>query len=135
VSVKDVAPEDQAHLVCPDEFPPEEEGLREPLRAWLHDVRDPQAPLGPVLQQGLEPRTFLWRRDDKDVPDPRQHQHRQGVIYHRFVVDGEELLAHHLGDGVKSGPRSTGKDDPLSFYPDPVHAHFCPLMVRSTTCM
>ena len=98
--IKDVVPEDQANLVGPDEVPPEEKGLREPLRARLHDIRDPQAPLGPVLQQRLEPRTIFRRRDDEDVPDPRQHQHRQGVVDHRLVVDGEELLAHHLGDGV-----------------------------------
>ena len=90
VAVEDVVPQDQANLVGPDELPPEEKGLRQSLRTRLHDIRDPQAPLAPVLQQRLEPRTFLRRRDDEDVPDSRQHQHRQGVVDHRLVVDGKE---------------------------------------------
>ena len=39
-------------------------------------------------------------RDNQNLPDPRQHQGAEGVINHWFVVDGQELFAHCLGDGM-----------------------------------
>ena len=63
-------------------------------------------------------RTKDWKAGDAFLiypggelsPDASQHQHRDGVIHHRLVEDGNELLAHTLGDGVKSGTGASGEN-------------------------
>ena len=49
--------------------------------------------------------------DDEDVLYPREHEDAQGVVDHGLVVDGHELLAHHLGQGEVAGPGSAREDD------------------------
>ena len=53
----------------------------------------------------------MGRGDDEDVLYPREHEDAQGVVDHGLVVDGHELLAHHLGEGKEPGPRTARKDD------------------------
>ncbi len=51
-----------------------------------------------------EVRQVMRRRDDQDVPDARQHQHRQRIIDHRLVVDRQQLLGD--GEGQRIEPRA-----------------------------
>ena len=53
-------------------------------------------------------REVLGRGDDKDLPDAREHQRAHGIIHHRLVVDGQELLAHSLCDGVQPRAGASG---------------------------
>ena len=53
------------------------------------------------------------RGDEEDVPDPRFEQRGQGVVDHRLVVDGLELLRSDAGDRVEAGAGSARQDDPL----------------------
>jgi len=57
----------------------------------------------------------MGRCDDQNIPDSRQHQGAEGVINHWFVVDGQELFAHCLGDGMEARAAATGQDDSLAF--------------------
>ena len=38
----------------------------------------------------------------------RKHQRAHGIIHHRLVVDGQELLAHPLCDGVQPRAGASG---------------------------
>ena len=49
--------------------------------------------------------------DDEDIPDARHHEHGHRIIDHRFVINGQELLGHSFGDGIKPGAAAAGEDD------------------------
>ena len=53
----------------------------------------------------------MRRGYDQDILEPGQHEHRQGVVDHGFVIDGEELLTHYPGDRMEARARSAGEDD------------------------
>ncbi len=53
-----------------------------------------------ITQQPLKTEQILQGGDDENLPYPCQHQCRDGIIDHRHVVDGQQLLAYSLGDGV-----------------------------------
>ena len=63
------------------------------------------------VQQAFEARQVVGGADDEDVADAREHQCTDGIIHHRFVVNGKQLLAHALGDGIQSGAGSSGEND------------------------
>ena len=64
-----------------------------------------------IAEEPLELRRVVRGGDDQDVSDPGQHQRAEGVVDHRLVVDGHQLLADAHGDGVQPGPAATGQDD------------------------
>ena len=66
-----------------------------------------------VVQQLPKAADVLRRRDQQDVANAGQHQHRQGIIDHRLVVDGQQLLAHRPGDRKEPRARPPGEDDPF----------------------
>ena len=41
--------------------------------------------------QTPERRLIFGRGDDEDLPDAREHQHGDGIVDHRLVVDREQL--------------------------------------------
>ena len=49
-----------------------------------------------------------------NIPDSCQHQHTDGVIHHRFVVDGQQLFANTLGNRVVARAGPSGEN--YSFY-------------------
>ena len=99
-AVEDVIAQDQADAVVADEVLPDEEGLCEAVGARLLGVGETDAVVGAVAQQTPEGRQVLRGADDQDVPDARQHQRADGVVHHRLVVDGQQLLADALRDGI-----------------------------------
>ena len=99
-TVEDVVAEDQADRILSDELLPDQKGLGQSVGRGLLGVAHPHAEIGPVAQQALESREVRGGRDQQDVADPGQHQHRNGVVDHRLVVNREELFAHALGDGI-----------------------------------
>jgi hypothetical protein len=38
--------------------------------------------------------------DEQDVPNARQHQRRQRIVDHRFVINREQLFADHARDRI-----------------------------------
>lgn len=63
-----------------------------PFRRFLHSIRKSDAKLTAVSQQIVEARGVLRRRDDQNVPDPRQHQGSQGVVDHGLVIYRAEAV-------------------------------------------
>ena len=59
----------------------------------------------------MEGLSLVRCRDDQDVPDTREDEGGQGVVDHRLVIDGHELLARPQRDGMQPGPSTAGQDD------------------------
>src|SRR5438093_7433666 len=112
-AVEDVVAERQGDPVGSDELASDNERLRESIRARLRGVLDLQADLGAVAEQPPEAIALVWRGDDEDVADTREHQVRQRVVHHRLVVDRDELLADRARQRMQTRARATGEDDAL----------------------
>ena len=111
VAEEDVVAQDEGAGLAADELLAEDEGLGQALGARLHFVGEAQAELGAVAEERLEAGQVLGRRDDEDVADAGHHQDREGVVDHRLVVDGQELLADGPGDGKETRAGPPGEDD------------------------
>ena len=74
VAVEDVVTEDKGDAVLTDELFTNDESLRQAIGAGLHGVFKLDTPLAAIAEQLLEARGVLWRRDDKDFPNTRQHE-------------------------------------------------------------
>jgi len=83
-------------------------------------VRIRDAELAAGAQQVLKARRVLWRGNDEDLPDTRQHESGRRVVDHGFVVDGEELLGCDHGERVESGARAAS----LTYFYDDRLKHF-----------
>jgi hypothetical protein len=81
-------------------------------------VAEPDAPLGAVSQQPLKLRQIPRRRDDENISDSGEHEHGQGIIDHRLVVDWKELFRDSFGYGMEPGRPSAGEKN---------STHRCPL--------
>jgi hypothetical protein len=64
-----------------------------------------------VAEQGLELRRITGSRNDQDFANAGQHQCRERIIDHRFVVDGQQLLADNLSNRPEPASGSAGKDN------------------------
>ena len=53
----------------------------------------------------------------KNVPDPRVHEHGQGIVNHRFVINRKQLLGCHLCQRVQAGTASSGQYNSLHSFP------------------
>ena len=49
-------------------------------------------------------------RDDQYFTDPREHEHTQGIVDHRLIVDRHQLLGRSQGQWIKSSAASAGED-------------------------
>ena len=73
-----------------------------PRGCVLCGIGEVQARIGAVAEQPLEQRLVLRRGDDKNVPDPGEHQSRQRIIDHRLVEDRQQLLRNDGRHRVKT---------------------------------
>jgi len=53
----------------------------------------------------------VGRGDDENVAYAGEHQYRDGIVDHRLVENGEQLLAHAFGDGVEARAAASGEDN------------------------
>jgi len=111
LAVEDVVAEDQAYRIVADELFTDQEGLGQAVRRRLFGVTEVDPELAAVAQQVLVLRQILRCRDDQNVADAGEHQHRDRVVGHRLVVDRQELLGYAKGDGVQTGAGASGEDD------------------------
>ena len=118
MAVKDIVAQDQADRVAGDEFLADQEGVGQAARFFLDLVGKTHSQLAAVAQQGLKAGQVGRGGDDQDVADAGQHQRRERVVDHGLVIDGQQLLAHHLGDGMEPGAVAAGQND--AFH------HVCP---------
>jgi hypothetical protein len=113
VSVEDIVAQDQRDAIRADEFPSDDEGIGEAARAILGGIGEGEAKLRAVAQEPPEQRQILRRRNNEDIANAGEHQHRQRVIDHRLVEDGQQLLRDDHRHGVKTRRAAASKDDPL----------------------
>ena len=74
-------------------------------------------PQGSVVEQRLESRDVVRRRDQEDIADPGSEQRRQRVVDHGFVVHRLELFARHPGQRVEPGSRAPARTIPFIVAP------------------
>jgi hypothetical protein len=77
----------------------------------LDGIRDPDAEGRPVAEEPLEARHVVRRRDEQHVPDAGEHQARQRVVDHRFVVHRQQLLRDAARHRVKPRAGASGEND------------------------
>ena len=111
LAVEDVVAEHQADAVAADKFFADDKGLGKAVGAGLLGVCDMDAEAATVAEQAAEGGVVFGGGDDEDVADAGEHEHRQGVVDHGFVVHGQQLFGNAAGDGVKTGAGAAGKDD------------------------
>ena len=63
-------------------------GATDPANRTITLALDEQTVIRAVAKQATEARKVLRCRDQKNIPEPRQHQNRQRIIDHRLVVNG-----------------------------------------------
>lgn len=110
MAVENVVADDQPAGVVVDEVSADDEGLREASGCDLaaHERWMPHWEL--ITENAPEKRLVRRRRDDQEVPDPREHERRQRVVDHRLVVHREGL---HRGDRIEE--RAGAPRRPASF--------------------
>ena len=96
---------------------PIDERVGEPARGLLRGVGEAAAELRAVAEQPPELLLVERRGDDQHLADPGHHQRGQGVVDHRLVVHGHDLLGDALGDRVEPRAGAAGEDDPLQYVP------------------
>ena len=101
---------------APTHSSPRPTNSRPMMNAWArpsglgwYGIAEADSPLGAIPQQLLK-RRILGRRDDQNVPDSRQHQRRQRVIDHGFIVNRQQLLKPPQSPG-RAGFLIPGEDD------------------------
>ena len=100
VAVENVISEDQASAVIANKLFTNDKSLGKAIRTWLFGILKVHAVVRSVAKQPPEPGEVVGGADDEDIADPGQHQGTDGVIDHRLVINGEQLLAHSLCDWI-----------------------------------
>ena len=72
------------------------------IRRWLYLIAEAHSKATPIAEEPLERRHVFRGGNYQNVPDSGMHQHGDRVINHRFVKDGQKLLAHSLCNWIKS---------------------------------
>ena len=110
-AVEDVVAQDEADAVLAHKLLADDESLGQSVGTRLLGIAEAHTQLAAIAQQTAEARQVVGRGDDEDVADAGEHQRRDGIIDHRLVIYGDELLADALGDGVEAGAGSASQND------------------------
>ncbi|CWP75989.1 Uncharacterised protein [Neisseria meningitidis] len=102
LTVKNIVAQNQANIVVADKFFADDKCLCQAVRTGLHGITDGNAEIAAVAKQAFERGVVFRRGNHQNIADSRQHQNRQGVINHRFVVHGQELFGYAARDGVEA---------------------------------
>ena len=109
VSIEDVISQDQTGVIVANEVASYDECLGQAVGTGLFSILQPDAVVASVAQQTLEHGQVLRGGDDEDVSDAGQHQYRDGVVHHRFVVDGYQLFADAFCYGIEACSAASGQ--------------------------
>src|SRR6185312_3020946 len=104
---------------APDELLPDYEGLGESFGTRLYRIGKRDAPLTPIAQQPLIVGQVDRCGDDENVRYACEHQRAERVVDHRFVVDGQQLLAYPEGHRMQARPRPSREHDSLQTHSAP----------------
>src|SRR5271165_5335451 len=109
LAVEDVISQDQGDVVHTDELPANEKCLGQSTGTRLHGVPDGKADLSSIPQDPLKILDVVWRGYQENLADAGKHQRREGIVNHRLVVDGQQLLADRPGNRIEPRSRTTGQ--------------------------
>lgn len=112
-AVEDVIAEDESGRIALEEVLGEEEGVGDTEGFGLWKVFEMAAEGFAVAEELLEAGEIFRVGDDEDVADIGEHEDREGIVDHRFVVDGQKLFAHHAGEWIESRSCATRQEDPF----------------------
>lgn len=101
----------QTYRIVADELLADQECLRQSVGRGLFGIGEAHAVVRAVAQQAAEGRQVGRCRDDEYVADAGEHQRRQRVINHRFIVDREQLFADTLGYRIEARSRASRQDN------------------------
>ena len=113
LAIEYVVSENQTYRGVADKPFTDNERLRQTFWPGLHRIGQVHPELTTVAQYPVKGRLVLWRGNNENVLNTRQHKYRQRVVNHGLVIDGEQLLAHAQRDGVKTRALASCKYDPL----------------------
>ena len=114
VAIEDVIPQHHGAGLSADKILADQECLRQSIRGGLHRILERNAELASVPQQLLKAGRVRGSRDHQNILNSRQHQRRQRVIDHRFIIDRQKLLGSHHGQRIQ--PRSCAACQNNSFH-------------------
>ncbi len=95
-----IVTQNETCTVVSDEVLADDESLCETVWRRLLRIFETHSEIGAVTEQTLESRKILRCGYDEDIPYSRQHEGGNGVVDHRLVVDGQQLLAYPLCNRV-----------------------------------
>ncbi len=91
-AIEEIVTENQADLIAIKELARNQNGAGNAVRFFLLGIGELDAPLRSASQQGFELREIFGSGNNENVTNAGKHQHRQRIIHHRLVIDGQELL-------------------------------------------
>ena len=83
-----------------------EKSLRQAIRTRLYCIGQVNAKLRAIAKQFFKARCIIRRRNNQDILNACQHQCRQRIINHRFIINRQQLLACYLRQRIKSCARA-----------------------------
>ncbi|MNZ98806.1 hypothetical protein D3C78_1181080 [compost metagenome] len=95
--IENVISQDQTNRIRTYKCLTDDKCLSKPTGLILDRILKGESQLVAVSQKLFIEKNISGCRNDQYVPNPRQHQDRQRVINHRFVVNGKNLFGYRLG--------------------------------------
>ena len=111
---ENIIAENQARMASPDKICCKEKCLRYAFRFFLNDIFKRTPPLTAVSEKLAILPHVVWSRNDGNLADAGQHEHRQRIINHRLVVDRQKLLADAQRQGMQPCPGTASQQDTFS---------------------
>jgi len=115
LAIEDVVSQNQADIILPDKRCADDEGLGKAAGVGLFGIGKRQAQLGAVAEKLAIKRQIAGRGNQQDLPDPGQHEDRQGVIDHGLVEDRQKLLGDGGRHRVEPRAGTAGEDDAFHY--------------------
>ena len=107
VAVENIVTQDHGAFVIADELPANQERLGQAVGTGLLGVAQLQAKLAAVAQKLLKTGQVLGGGNNENIPDTCAHQHRNGIVDHRFIINWHQLFANAFGDWVQTCSRTS----------------------------
>ena len=98
--MEDIISENKTSTIVSDEFFTYGKRLCESIGRGLFGILKMHAIVGAIPEESFESGEVKGRRNDENLPNSREHEHRDGIIDHGLIIDRHELLADALGDGI-----------------------------------
>src|SRR5580704_7164081 len=113
VPVEQIIAENKRDAVRANELTPKNESMSKADGLILRQIIEPDAPCRPIAEKPLIERQMLGCRYQQQVADSGQHENRQRIINHRFIVDRHQLFVDGQRRRVKPGAGAAREYDAL----------------------